>query len=93
MRCPRGGQPAAVLLDIRCLSLHFLFSCENRDFQNMCLCCFGCCAAGMTSAGNAVKFFTTVRRHNHGNRKVVNLSEQLTDLSKAPVLPRIRPQN
>ena len=38
-------------------------------------------AVGRTSAGN-----------HHGNRKAVNLREQLTELSKDQVMPGIRPK-
>jgi len=34
-----------------------------------------------------------VSMRNHGNRKVVKLLEQLTELSKAQVMPGIRPSN
>ena len=33
-----------------------------------------------------------VMMHNHGNTEFVNLLEQLTELSKAQVMPGIRPQ-
>jgi len=46
-------------------------------------------AAGRASAG---KNFTFVLMHNHGNRKVANLLEQLTELYEAQVMPGIRPQ-
>ena len=37
--------------------VHMLFFCENVDFWNIFLRCFGCCAAGRTSAGNYGNFW------------------------------------
>jgi len=37
-----------------------------------------------------LEFFTSVMMHYHGNRKVVNLLEQLTELSKAQVMLGIK---
>ena len=58
------------------------FFCENTDLWNMFLSWFGCWAAGRTSAGNAGSFSTFIMMRNHDNRKVIDLLEQLTGLSK-----------
>jgi len=50
---------------------------------------FGCFAAGMISAGNW-HFFISVMMHNHGNWRVVSIWEQLTELSEAQVIPKMR---
>ena len=39
------------------------------------------------------QFFTPVGIRNHGDRKVVNPLEQLTELSKARVMPGIDPKS
>jgi len=60
-------RPAAVVLDILCLSLlYFELFCENTDFLNIKR-WFGCCAAEIISAGNSDHFLFFVMMHNHGN--------------------------
>jgi len=49
---------------------------------------FGCLDAELLEG----LLFTSVTMRNHGNRKVVNLSKQLTELPKAQVTPELRPQ-